>query len=269
MTDQFYTNKDVAQKCVATLSMFFDLNDFDVCLEPSAGTGNFFELLPNDKRHGIDIEPKCEGVVHGDFLAFKAESGKTYIVVGNPPFGKISSLAIKFFNHAATFADVIAFVIPRTFKRISVQNRLNLNFHLVHGEDLPTKPCCFTPKMSAKCCFQVWEKRMTKREKIVLPTIHEDFEFLNHGPNDDQGQPTPPFGADFVIKAYGSNCGEVKKNGLEVLRPKSWHWVKSKILVDELVSRISKLDFSMSKDTVRQDSIGQAEFVQLYKEMYG
>ena len=27
------------------------------------------------------------------------------------------------------------------------------------------KPCCFTPKMSAKCSFQIWKKTDEKREK--------------------------------------------------------------------------------------------------------
>ena len=51
--------------------------------------------------------------------------------LGNPPFGKNCSLAIKFFNKAAEFADLIAFIIPRTFKRISIQNKLNLNFSFI------------------------------------------------------------------------------------------------------------------------------------------
>ena len=37
-----------------------------------------------------------------------------------PPFGKVSSLAIRFFNKCAQFSDVIAFIIPRTFNKVSV-----------------------------------------------------------------------------------------------------------------------------------------------------
>ena len=81
------------------------------------------------------------------------------MVIGNPPFGKISSFAVRFFNKSAEYAEVIAFIVPRTFKRVSVQNRLNLNFHLIYNEDLPMKPCCFEPKMGAKCCFQIWKKK--------------------------------------------------------------------------------------------------------------
>jgi hypothetical protein len=266
--DQFYTNPDVAEECVAELVQHVNFDDYEVILEPSAGKGSFFNLLPLTKRQGIDLEPKCDGVDKMDFFEFVPKPNTKYCVVGNPPFGRISSMAIKFFNHAANFADVIAFIIPKTFKRVSVQNRLNMKFHLIHNKDLPLKPCCFTPKMSAKCCFQIWVKKDLERAKIELPLTHNDFEFLALGPLDAKKQPTVPNGADFVVKAAGGNCGEVKTENLNSLRPKSWHWIKSRINVDILVDRIKTLDFEISKDTVRQDSIGRAELVNLYSCMY-
>lgn len=263
--DQFYTNDEIALKCVEDLKNRIDIRDFDRILEPAAGTGSFFKLIPEHQREGIDIDPKHPDVVKQDFLHYKPVSDRSYCVIGNPPFGKGSSLAIRFFNHAASFADVIAFIIPRTFKRVSVQNRLNLNFHLVDTIDLPLKPCCFDPVMSAKCCFQVWTKKIERRKKVVLPNTHPDFDFMHMGPIDENGQPTPPDGADFAVKAYGSNCGKIKDDDLHILRPKSWHWIKSHIDIDVLKSRIRELDFGMSKDTVRQDSIGRSELIYLYR----
>ena len=70
-----------------------------------------------------------------NYFDYVPNKTKRYLVVGNPPFGKISSIAIKFFNKSAEYADCIAFIIPRTFKRVSVQNKLNLNFHLMYNED--------------------------------------------------------------------------------------------------------------------------------------
>jgi hypothetical protein len=264
--DQFYTRPEVASTCVEELLQHVSFDDYDIILEPSAGQGSFYNLLPITKRRGVDLDPKCDGVDKMNFFDFVPEPNAKYCVVGNPPFGRISSIAIKFFNHAATFADVIAFIIPKTFKRVSVQNRLNMNFHLIHNRDLPLKPCCFTPQMSAKCCFQIWKRRETARQKIELPLTHDDFQFLSLGPLDENKQPTVPVGADFVVKAAGANCGEVKRDRLQTLRPKSWHWIKSNIDVDELIQRIQSLDFTVSQDTVRQDSIGRAELVQLYTE---
>ena len=104
-------------------------------LEPSAGTGSFFKQLPVNKRIGVDIQPKFDGIIEMDYFDFVPQFGKSYLVIGNPPFGRISSIAVKFFNKSATFADCIAFIIPRTFKRVSIQNKLNLNFKLIYNED--------------------------------------------------------------------------------------------------------------------------------------
>jgi len=269
--DQFYTNENIAKKCFKKLKKYIKIDEYDYYLEPSAGTGSFYKLLDKDKRIGIDLEPKYKDIITMDYLKYIPEKNKKYLVIGNPPFGRISSLAIKFFNKSAEFADCIAFIIPRTFKRISVQNKLNLNFKLYYNKDLPLQPCCFTPKMSAKCCFQIWIRREIPRKIIKYDKIHKDFKFIKHGPKDNNNQPTPPSlkNVDFVIKAYGSNCGEIKDTNLNILRPKSWHWIKSNIDIELLKQRFNSLDYSISKDTVRQDSLGQQELIYIYKKKYG
>ena len=122
--------------------------------------------------------------------------------------------------------------------------------------------------MNAKCCFQIWKKTDTLRKIINYDKTHPHFKFLKYGPKDDRNQPTPPIGADFVIKAYGSNCGEIKDKDLHILRPKSWHWIKSIIDINILKKRFNSLDYSISKDTVRQDSLGQKELIFLYKNKF-
>jgi hypothetical protein len=122
--------------------------------------------------------------------------------------------------------------------------------------------------MSAKCCFQIWVRKGEKRKTINLPTYHTDWEFLSMGPKDDNNQPTPPKNSDFAIRAYGSVIGEIKKNNLLELRPKSYHWIKSNIDSEILIERFKKLDFSKSTNTARQNSTGRAELVQMYSEMF-
>ena len=140
------------------------------------------------KRIGLDIEPKYEGIIQQDFLSY-TPTNQSYICIGNPPFGRVSSLAIKFFNKCAQFSDCIAFIIPRTFNKVSVQNKLNLNFILQYSEDLPLNPCCFTPKMSAKCCFQIWIRSSTPRQMVVYNKTHPDFDFIPYGEKDNNNQP--------------------------------------------------------------------------------
>lgn len=271
--DQFYTKPEISEKIYNKLNEIVSLNEFDIHFEPSAGKGSFFCLMNSDKRKGIDIDPKCEGIEKMDFFRFEPEIGKKYIAIGNPPFGKNGHLCVRFFNKCALFCDCIAFIVPRTFKRVSVQNKLNMNFKLNYNEDLPMNPCCFTPKMSAKCCFQIWVKscndaEIEQRKKVILQKVHPHFSFLKYGPKDEKNQPTPPQNADFALKAYGANCGEIKTNNLHILRPKSWHWIKANIDASTLKENFKSLDYSLSKDTVRQDSLGQQELIHIYNEKY-
>lgn len=267
--DKFYTNDNISENCLKTIEKIYEWSKWELVIEPSAGNGSFLKKIPINKKIGIDIFPDDNDIIKQDFLTYYPDNNiKNILIVGNPPFGKGSSLAIKFFNHAAKYGNVIAFIIPRTFRRISIQNKLNINFHLILDDDIPITPCSFTPNMMVKCCFQIWEKKENKREKVKLETKHKDWQFIGFGPKDEKGQPTPPKDVDFVIRAYGGKCGEIIDKKLELLRPKSWHWIKSNIDLNILIQRFKNLDYSLSLNTARQNSIGMGELVKLYKEKY-
>jgi len=263
--DKFYTIPSYSKKCIDKVFGLYDNSCWDLIVEPSAGNGSFFVQLDYDNKIGIDIAPENKNIIKMDFFNYTPpENHNNILVIGNPPFGRVSSTAIKFFNHSAKWSNVIAFIIPRTFRRPRVQNKLDKMFHLIHDEDVPNKPCCFSPKMTVKCCFQIWEKKEIERDIIDLPKKHEDWDFLSLGPTDDKGQPTPPHGADFALRAYGGKIGQIEKDKLNELRPKSWHWIKSNIDKDELINRFTQLDYSDSLNTARQNSMGQGELVRLY-----
>lgn len=263
--DKFYTIPVVVDRCLASIGGSYDWDTWGLVVEPSAGNGSFLSKIPTTKKVGLDIAPEHADIVKIDFFAYSPPHGVTNILVlGNPPFGRGCSLAVRFFNHAAEWCSVIAFIIPKTFRRISIQNRLHVNFHLVCDDDIPSDPCSFSPPMQVKCCFQLWEKRIYERDIVKLSTKHSDWEFLAFGPLDDRGQPTPPKGADFAVLAYGGQCGRIIQKGLDALRPKSWHWIRAKIPASQLMTRFASLDYSISKDTSRQNSIGRGELVNLY-----
>ena len=266
--DKFYTRPQIAKKYLTILGTQYEWSSWDCVIEPSAGNGSFFTQIPTDKKIGIDIFPEHTDLIKEDFLTYTPSINGRILVVGNPPFGKVSSLAIKFFNHAAEWATVIAFIIPRTFRRISIQNKLHLHFHLVYDEEIPQEPCAFSPPMMAKCCFQIWEKKSSPRSLIDLPTTHSHWTFLGLGPLDAEGQPTPPNGADFAIRAYGGACGELVESNLASLRPKSWHWIQSILETKILLERFRSLDYSVSLDTARQNSLGRGELVRLYTDAF-
>jgi hypothetical protein len=266
--DKFYTVPSCSKRCIDKVFELYDVNirKWDLIIEPSAGNGSFLNQIQTETPIiGIDILPEHPIIVKQDFFTYSPPQQYSQIlVIGNPPFGKNSSLAIQFFNHSAQWAQVIAFIIPRTFRKVSVQNKLNVMFHLVYDEEIPVKPCQFSPEMMVKCCFQIWERRDIERAIVDLPTTHPDWEFLKMGQLDSRGQPTPPINADFAMRAYGGKIGEIKTEGLENLRPKSWHWFKSNIDKKKLVETFNKLDYSASLNTARQNSMGRAELVALY-----
>ena len=264
--DKFYTLPIYSKRCIDKVFQMYETVAWDLIVEPSAGNGSFLNQLPaHTASVGIDICPEHPNILTQDFFVYSPPPNKPNIlVIGNPPFGRVSSLAIRFFNHAAKWANTIAFIVPRTFRRVSVQNKLDHSFHLVYDEEIPMKPCWFSPAMMVKCCFQIWEKKEHKRALVDLPTTHPDWEFVAFGPLDERGQPTPPSAADFAIRAYGGKIGEIRTECLYELRPKSWHWIKSRIDQRELIERFCALDYSNSVNTARQNSLGRGELVALY-----
>ena len=51
-------------------------------------------------------------------------------------------------------------------------------------------------------------------------------------------------------------------------RPKSVHFIKANIDIEELKSRFASLDFASSDNSARQSSLGKAKLVKLYGEHY-
>ena len=266
--DKFYTREPIALSCIEEVAKRWPWSHWTLVVEPSAGAAAFLKQIPSDRRIGIDISPEADGILKQDFLTWVPPELGVYLVLGNPPFGTACSVAIQFFNHAAKWAHTIAFIVPRTFRRTSIQNKLARNFHLISDMEIPMTPCSFEPPMMAKCCFQIWTRKSVERNRDILIRTHPDWDFLGLGSLDPSGQPTCPGGADLALRAYGGACGDIKKEGLGTLRAKSWHWIKSKIDAGELERRFKTLDYSISRDTARQNSIGRGELVRLYSNEF-
>lgn len=254
--DQFYTAPSIAQACYDKVCQKYSLDNFDLVLEPSAGSGAFYNLFPKNKRYGLDLEPKCDGVVKMDFFDYIPPSDAKIITIGNPPFGKIASLATKFFNQSAQFSDVIAFVIPKTFKKRSLQNRLDLNFHLVHSEDLPKNSFVLNDEpYDVPCCFQIWEKRARKRKRKVVDLKNEIFDFVSK----DE--------ADFAVRRVGGRTGKCQSD-LEKAAEVSHYFLKIKkrsIKKRKLMSFIDSLDVAeIINATAGVKSISKPEFVEVF-----
>ena len=119
--DQFYTSPNIVKKFLTIIKKYSLINEKSIIIEPSAGDGKFLDafdaFFPNNKVKAFDIEKKHKKVKKIDFLKVTLKYSKNNIVIGNPPFGKRSKLAIEFINHSATFSDLICFVLPIQFRR--------------------------------------------------------------------------------------------------------------------------------------------------------
>jgi hypothetical protein len=181
--DQYFTKRPLAKELYdTTVSILSEHGvEFDCWLEPAAGDGAFFNILPPDTRMGIDIDKKLDEIIEDDFLTIDiaAFHGLRYIAIGNPPFGKNATLAVKFFNRCADMCEAVAFIVPQTFKKYSVINRLHPCFCLIYQQDLPDNSFEIDGQdKSVPCVFQIWIKTGEDRPRITVHRSHPDLEFL-------------------------------------------------------------------------------------------
>ncbi len=169
--DQFYTHPSIAKQCIDTVQRIIPTSTSYTWIEPSAGAGSFFHQFPTDVlRIGLDIEPKGEGILQQDFLTWTPpfDSKTSVVVVGNPPFGRQSSTAKAFLRKSCTFANVIAFILPKSFSKPSMYSVIPKHFHCLIQEDLPENAFVLDgTAYDVPCIFQIWQKKETERPTVV------------------------------------------------------------------------------------------------------
>jgi len=163
--DKFYTKQFIADYYSnIVLERYGDIR----YIEPTAGDGAFLNILPNIQ--GYDLKPEHDNVLPMD--VFNNTFNNDEVIVGNPPFGMNASLAQKIFNHIANQeVKAICFILPKTFKKTSMHNKLNPHYHLVFEQDLIDN--AFTVEGKDKhvpCVFQIWEYKKAVRTQIERVT---------------------------------------------------------------------------------------------------
>jgi hypothetical protein len=171
--DQFFTRPEIAQRCYASLLQILRQNgeseEHYKFIEPSAGEGAFYDLLPNDRRIGIDIMPRRTDIIEDDFLNWSIKpNGHRYAVIGNPPFGYRAWLALAFMNHAAIFSDYVGMILPMAFQsdgKGSPKHRVE-GLELIHSENLPNDSFtdAYGAPVKVNALWQVWKRGVNTRE---------------------------------------------------------------------------------------------------------
>ncbi|MGX3045304.1 restriction endonuclease subunit M [Helicobacter sp. T3_23-1056] len=187
--NEFFTKKEVAKYCFESFLKFLNFHKLNsskyTFIEPSCGDLSFFNLMPKDRRIGIDLEDKKEyenkGILCENFLGFTPkDSRQKYIVLGNPPFGLRGNLALRFINHAGDFgdykdlqngADFVAFILPPLFDsdgKGSPKKRVK-NYELVHSEKLPLNSFVYPngKEVEVATLFQIWAHKKLLDNKTL------------------------------------------------------------------------------------------------------
>jgi len=200
--EQYYTPEKTVIECISLLDK---VHQGDTYLEPAGGTGAFIEQLIQLNRNVVsyDIEPKHNLVQQTeDFLLEDLSHLSDIITISNPPFGRANKLCVPFFNKCAEVSTHIGFLIPKSWRKWSVINRLDNRFHLVSDTELTVDFIHPSQEKKSKgklnTIFQVWEKRDELRETISVM----DRNYITK---------TNPDDADVSLTVFGRGCGKLKE----------------------------------------------------------
>ena len=202
--EQFYTPPQVAASVVARVLGLVPTALDRTWLDPAGGTGAFVDAA---RAAGVvdvvslDIEPLHPLVSKGDFLSTDLQLERA-VTVSNPPFGRNNSLSVPFFNISARYSDIIAFIVPRSWRKWSVTNRLDPRFHLLADHDLVVDyvDACGEEVHGTRLlrtCLQVWERRPEPRSRVTV----EDRGLVRR---------STPEQADVALTIFGFGCGTVR-----------------------------------------------------------
>ena len=257
--EQFYTPADLAKSLTNKLTTLIGPLEGKTVLEPAGGTGSFVQAAKQAgalKIISFDIEPKADGVLRADFLDAGLNGLENAITISNPPFGRNNSLSIPFFNKAAKHSEVIAFIVPRSWRKWSVLNRLNLDFHLIHDEDLAIdyvdeKGEQVWQKARLNTCFQIWQKQDSPREIIKIA----DLGLVSK---------VDPEHADVAITVFGYGCGKVRTQ-FEPVPNSTVMFLK--VHDDRVLPALTKVDFSrFYRNTAYTEALSLQEIRYLLNE---
>lgn len=252
--DKFYTKPEVAD----TLLEFVKprLWGYPLVVEPSAGAGNISLRLQSvldstrQKLVAVDIAPEHPSIRYLDFLRDSLTELTTAtqpaLVIGNPPFGRQSNLAISFFNRAAAYPCVqeITFIVPRSWRKPSIQDKLSLQFSLMYEQDLPRNAFLKEGRNhDTPCVMQTWIRSpRPKREKA---TCNGNYYFVS----------APRAPADAICwRRIGGNAGETFFRGSRSggISAESFYCFK---LIDDLHMHSASLVEHLRRVTWARDNV--------------
>ena len=284
--DQFYTKPEVARECWESLkpiakklthtplnSLFF--------VEPGAGDGAFYDLLPESRRVGLDLDPRADGILKRDFLKCRPHTfippefdSEQIVIIGNPPFGKRGRLAVEFVNKAFTMADTVAFIVPVIFSKYFIHKQITQDAKLIHTSRLDKLSfrTAAKPDYPVNTEFQIWtrlESDNNLREYTPPKIAHPDFVMHQYN-NTREALKIFDMDFDFAVPCQGWQDyarRETCPQGCE----KNKQWMLFKSDRTKIRNRLFKFKFEelAHKYTTSVPGFRKGDVVKEYTEAYG
>ena len=278
--DQFYTKQEIANLCWNHLSRILELLYEDTnklfFVEPSAGSGSFYKLMPENRRLGMDLHPKYDGIIKQDFLrTFDINPNiRNTVVAGNPPFGKKSDLAIAFFNHSCRTADTVAFILPVIFRKFFVHKKLDYSMKFISSLGIPRDSFELGngKTFSVNTEFQVWTRLKCKfkdlREHENPPICHNDFQIWQYN-NTPAALKVFENDFDVAVPSQGWQDYSRRETRAEDCE-KNKQWLLFKAKNKEVLLRLINIDYEKlaQKHTTAIPGFRKGDLIKEYRELY-
>jgi predicted RNA methylase len=273
--DKYYTKDSVVEMCLHFIRQHIDIQPNDLIIEPSAGNGAFIngiKMLSSNYRF-YDLEPETKStvgafgtgepneIIKQDYLLLNYDELKSQFakihVIGNPPFGRQSSLAVRFIRKSCEFANSVSFILPKSFKKDSLKKTFPVNFHLIFEIDLPDKSFLVDGvEYDVPCVFQIWEKKTESR--VVsgkLEPIHFIFVKKTQEP-------------DISVRRIGVNAGALSTTAIDEKSDESHYFIKftNGKPIDYNVKLLSTIKYTFD-NTVGPKSISKQELIKEFNKV--
>jgi predicted RNA methylase len=254
--DKYYTKDIVVELCLNLVKAHIPINSNDLIIEPSAGNGSFITGIKSLSNNFIfyDLEPENEEITKQDYLLCDYVEMRSKFdnihIIGNPPFGRQSSLAIKFIKKSCEFCNSISFILPKSFKKDSLKKTFPLHFHLICEIDLPDKSFLVDGvEHNVPCVFQIWQKKNIKR--LVIEKL-EPINFIFVEKTDKP---------DISFRRVGVNAGIIDIN-IDKKSAQSHYFIKftNNKTVNDNIEQLSNIIYDFN-NTVGPKSISKQELI--------
>jgi predicted RNA methylase len=256
--DKYYTKENVVNICLDLVRQYITFGENDLIIEPSAGNGAFIrgiKMLSSHYRF-YDINPNNPEIICQNYLEYTTninEYEKIHII-GNPPFGRQSSIAKKFIKKSCEFCNSISFILPKSFKKNTLKNTFPLKYHLICEIDLPMNSFLVNDvEYDVPCVFQIWVKKTYDR--IIDEQVYPNhFVFVK--------QDEMP---DISIRRVGVNAGTISCEDLLDKSVQSHYFIKftNNDTIQNNMNKLSTIMFEFD-NTVGPKSLSKQELIKKY-----